>query len=45
MIQLAFAELLDQVTHLRRDRNVPLSRRDGLSRPFRELRITFDALR
>jgi len=43
MIQIAFAELLAQVTHLQRDVSVPLNRRDGLSRPYRELRITFQA--
>jgi cytochrome P450 len=41
MIQVAFAELLDRVSHLHRDPSVPLNRRDGLSRPYRELRITF----
>ncbi len=45
MIQVAFAELLDRVTGLRRDTSVPLDRRDGLSRPFRELRITFETSR
>ena len=43
MIQVAFAELLDRITHLQRDKSVPLIRRDGLSRPFRELRVTFEA--
>jgi len=43
MIRVAFAELLDRVTRLQRDKSVPLNRRDGLSRPFRELRITFEA--
>ena len=43
MIQIAFAELLGQVTRLQRDPSVPLNRRDGLSRPYRELRITFQA--
>jgi hypothetical protein len=43
MIQIAFAELLGQVTRLQRDPSVPLTRRDGLSRPYRELRITFQA--
>jgi len=43
MIRVAFAELLDRVTRLQRDKSVPLRRRDGLSRPFRELRITFEA--
>jgi cytochrome P450 len=45
MIQIAFAELLDRVTHLRLDPSVPLNRRDGLSRPYRELPITFDLVR
>ena len=43
MIQVAFAALMDRVTHLQRDPSVPLNRRDGLSRPYRELRITFRA--
>ena len=43
MIQVAFATLLDRVTHLQRDPRVPLERRDGLSRPYRELRVTFKA--
>jgi len=43
MIRVAFAELLDRVTRLQREKSVPLRRRDGLSRPFRELRITFEA--
>jgi cytochrome P450 len=43
MIRVAFAELLDRITRLQRDKSVPLRRRDGLSRPFRELRITFEA--
>jgi len=43
MIQIAFAELLGQVTHLQRDVSVPLNRRDGLSRPYSELRIKFQA--
>ena len=43
MIQIAFAELLERVTHLRRDQSRPLSRRDGLGRPLRELYVTFDA--
>jgi cytochrome P450 len=43
MIQIAFAELLDRVTRLQRDPSVPLNRRDGLSRPYRELHITFQA--
>jgi len=33
----------DLVTHLQRDKSVRLNRRDGLSRPFRELRVTFKA--
>ena len=41
MIQIAFAELLVRVTRLQRDPRMPLNRRDGLSRPYRELRITF----
>jgi cytochrome P450 len=43
MIQVAFAELLDRIAHLRRDPSTPLIRRDGLSRPYRELRIIFQA--
>ena len=43
MIRVAFAELLDRVTHLQRDKSVRLNRREGLSRPFRELRVTFKA--
>ena len=43
MIRVAFAELLARVTHLQRDKSAPLRRRDGLSRPFRELRVTFEA--
>ena len=43
MIGVAFAELLERVTHLQRDKSLPLIRRDGLSRPLRELRVTFDA--
>ena len=43
MVRVAFGELLDRVTHLQRDKSVPLNRRDGLSRPFRELRVTFEA--
>jgi hypothetical protein len=31
------------VATMRRDENTPLIRRDGLSRPLRELRVTFDA--
>ena len=43
IIWVAFAELLDRVTHLQRDRSVRLDRRDGLSQPFRELRVMFEA--
>ena len=43
MVRVAFGELLDRVAHLQRDISVPLNRRDGLSRPFRELRVTFEA--
>ena len=43
MIRVAFAELLHRVTHLQRDTSVRLDRRDGLSQPFRELRVTFEA--
>jgi cytochrome P450 len=43
MIRVAFAELMDRITRLQRDKSVPLNRRDGLSRPFGELRITFEA--
>ena len=43
MIRVAFAELLDRITHLQRDKSLPLRRRDGLSRPFHELRIIFEA--
>ena len=43
MIRVAFAELLDRVTRLQRDSSVRLDRRDGLSQPFRELRVTFKA--
>ncbi len=45
VIQVAFAELLDRVTHLRRDSSVPLNRRDGLSQPPLQLRVTFEAAR
>jgi len=41
IIRVAFAELLDRVTRLQRDKSVRLNRRDGLSQPFRELRVTF----
>jgi len=43
IIRVALAELLDRVTRLQRDKSVRLNRRDGLSRPFRELRVTFEA--
>ena len=43
MIRVAFAELLHRVTRLQRDTSVRLDRRDGLSQPFRELRVTFEA--
>ena len=43
IIRVAFAELLDRVTRLQRDSGVRLDRRDGLSQPFRELRVTFKA--
>jgi cytochrome P450 len=43
MIRVAFAELLDRVTHLQRDKSVRLNRRDGLSQPLGELRVTFKA--
>jgi cytochrome P450 len=42
MIQVAFAELLARITHLQRDASAPLDRRDRLSRPYRELHITFE---
>jgi hypothetical protein len=34
---------MDRVTYLQREPSVPLSRRDGLSRPYREFRVTFQA--
>ena len=43
VIEIGFAELFARITRMQRDKSVPLSMRDGTSRPLRELRITFDA--